>query len=108
MKKKLLIVVGGLLVLVVVGVAIVFFSIDTIAKRAIERGATQALGVKTTVSSVSVGLLSGEFSLKKLEVANPDKGGFKANHFLTLGSGGVAVTLSTLRKPTVEMPRLGL
>lgn len=106
--KKLILLLGGLLFILIVAVVIVFFSINGIAKSAIEKGGTYALGTKTSVSSVSVGVLSGKFSLSGLNVANPSGGSFKGDHFLSLGSGGVDVSLSTLRQPVIELPHFGL
>ena len=106
MKKKLAIVFGSLVILLVVAVVVVFVSIDAIAKAAIERGATYALGVQTTLDSADIGILSGEFRMKGLEVANPE--GFTSDTFFRLGEGFVAVSLSSLRQDTVELPMLAL
>lgn len=107
MKKFLLFGVAGLLVLLIAGVLAAIVSINSLARKAIETGGTRALGARTTVSGVNVGLLSGKFSMSRLEIQNP-AGGFSSPHFLTLGEGGVAVSLSTLRQPIVELPRLSL
>lgn len=107
MLKKLLLLAGVLFVLVLAGVVVAFFAIDSIAKSAIQQGGTYALGTPTTVSSVNVGVVSGQFSLSGLSVANP-AGNFKSPHFLTLGNGGVDVSLSTLNQPTVELPKFSL
>ncbi len=106
MKKKLAIVLGGLVVLGVVAVVVVFVSIDAIARAAIERGSTYALGVQTTLDSADIGILSGEFRMKGLDVANPE--GFTSDTFFRLGEGFVAVTLGSLRQDTVELPTLSL
>lgn len=109
MVKKLVYAALGLVLLFVLGVVVVFMSIDSIAKRAIEKGGTYALGTDTSVSSVSVGVFKGEFSLSSLKVANPTSGEkFASPHFLTLGKGATAVSLSTIRQPTVEIPTLTL
>ncbi len=102
MKKLILFILIGALALILLAGAGVFFYIDSIAKAAIERGGTYALGVNTTVNSADVGVLSGEFSLAGLHVANPD--GYDRKNFLALGDGEVAVTLGSLRKETVELP----
>ncbi len=106
MIKKLAIVFGGLVILLVVAVVVVFVSIDAIAKAAIERGATYALGVQTTLDSADIGVLSGEFRMKGLDVANPE--GFTSDSFFRLGEGFVAVSLGSLRQDTVELPTLAL
>jgi hypothetical protein len=97
------------LVLVVVVLAVlvgVLFAIDSIAKAGIERGATYALGVETTLDSADVGVLRGDFSMRGLDVANPE--GFDRDHFLQLGEGYVSVTLGSLRQDTVQLPTLTL
>lgn len=108
MKKLFLFGLVGIVALVVVAVLVAVAAIDGIARTAIEKGGTYALGAKTGVASVHVGLLSGEFSMNGLTVDNPSGGAFASPHFLTLGKGGVAVTLGTLNKPTVELPSLTL
>ncbi|MBI1189953.1 MAG: hypothetical protein GC200_04635 [Tepidisphaera sp.] len=107
MLKKLLLVAGVVFFLLLAGVVVAFFAIDSIAKSAIQEGGTYALGTPTSVSSVSVGVVSGKFSLSGLSVANP-AGSFKSPHFLTLGNGGVDVSLSTLNQSTVELPKFSL
>ncbi len=96
----------GIVVLLVAVVVVIMFTIDGIARSAIERGATYALGVQTTLGSADVGITSGEFAMSRLHVANPE--GYKSDHFLTLGLGEVAVALGTLRQEIVELPRLAL
>jgi hypothetical protein len=100
---KLVLVVVVLLLAAVVGV---LFYLDAIAKGAIERGATYALGVQTTLEEADVGVISGEFSMKGLNVANPE--GFESDHFLQLGEGFVAVSMGSLRQETVQLPILSL
>jgi hypothetical protein len=104
--KLLIKLVGGLVVLLVVVAVAILFAIDAVAKGAVERGATYALGVETTLGSADVGIRRGEFGMEGLRVANPE--GFTSDHFLTLGSGEVAVSLGTLRQETVELTRLML
>ena len=111
MKKlvKVLLVLVVLAVLVVVGGVVgVGMYANQLAKKGIEKGGTYALGVPTTVSSVSLGLLSGKFGMSGLNVANPAAGGYTSNHFLNLGSGSVAVNYSSLQQPTIDLPALTL
>jgi hypothetical protein len=104
--KKLLRIVVVLVVLLVLAAAAGFFFIDSIAKSAIERGGTYALGVPTHLEKADVGITSGDFGMDGLEVDNPQ--GFDTDHFLKLGHGSVNVSLGTLRKETVELPALNL
>jgi hypothetical protein len=76
------------------------------AKQGIERGATYALGVKTTLGSASLGLFSGKFGVTAVEVANPQ--GFTAPHLLKLGDAKVEVGLASLTKDTIRVPLLAL
>ena len=109
MKKLLKIVAILFLILVVllgVGVGIFFYNIDSLAKRGIQDGGTYALGVPTTVGSVSLHVFSGDMSLSELDIANPQ--GFAAKHFMKMKKGEVAVTLDSLNKDIVEIPKLTL
>lgn len=100
---RVLIAVGIIIVLGLIGV---FVYIDSIARAAVERGATGALGVETTLTSADVGVFGGTFAMSGLRVANPP--GFTDHPFLTLDDGSVAVSLGTLRSQTVELPHLRL
>jgi hypothetical protein len=104
--KIILGLVGGVVLLLVVAAVAVVFYINSIARTGVERGATHALGVETTLASADVGLFSGEVELKGLEVDNA--AGFDAPHFLKLGEAGVAVDLASLRADTVVVPRFTL
>lgn len=104
---KLVLKIGVVCVLLLlVGVFAVFMYIDGIARAGIERGATYALGVETTLGQADVGVLSGTFDMSGLKVKNPE--GFGSEHFLSLGDGGVAVSLGSLRSELVELPKLSL
>jgi len=96
----------ALLVIVVVVVAGAFFYVDSIAKKAIEQGGEMALGVSTNLEKVHISLFSGEASLNGLQVANPS--GFKAQTFMGLGQGNVAVSLGSLMGDTVKIPQVKL
>ncbi len=106
MLRKLIAII--IIIVVVLGFALggVVLYIDTIARHAVERGATTALGVTTTLDSADVGILSGEFSMQGLNVANPD--GYQSPQFLDMNSGAVQVSLGTLREETVLLPHLTL
>lgn len=95
-----------IVVLLVAGVFAAVASINTLAERGIEKGATYALGVPTTLDGASIGLFSGELGLSGLKIDNPPD--YKAPHFMTLGQGDVAVSLASLRQDTVRIPRFTL
>lgn len=104
--KILLIVVVLIVVAVGVAVGYVFHNIDSLAKRGVEEGGSYALGVPTTVDSVSVKVFGGDLKLSGLKVANPQ--GFAGPHFLTMKKGEVVVTLDSLNEQTVDIPKLTL
>lgn len=104
--KVLGVVVAMVVILLVVAVGSVFAYIDSIAKHAVERGGTYALGVPTQLTSADVRVFGGSFEMQGLNVENPS--GFTTPHFLNLGKGGVSVSLGTLRSDVVELPTLTL
>ncbi len=96
----------ALILLVVILLAGTLIFIDHVAKVGIQFGATQALGVDTTLDKIRIGLLSGKATLKGLNVAEPP--GFKTPHFLNLAQGSVAISLPSLTKDVIEIPQLEL
>jgi hypothetical protein len=96
----------GLVVLLIVALVVVGFFADSIAKTAIEKGGSYALGVDTKVNKVDIGFLKGTFAMDGLSVANPE--GLGAGNFMELGKGSVGVAASSLRSATVEVPALDL
>ena len=94
----------GIVVLVVIASLVLW--IDHVAKAAVEGGATYALGVRTTLDAMDVGVLSGEVEMSELNVRNP--AGFKTPHFLRLDDGSVAVSLGSLMEEKVILPELTL
>lgn len=94
------------LLVVVVGIAGAFFYVDTIAKKAIERGGEMALGVPTSLDEVNISFFGGEVSLNGLNIVNP--AGFKAPTFMGLSQGKVVVSMGSLLGDTVVIPQVKL
>jgi hypothetical protein len=105
MKLAVRIAIGLVLLLLLLGLG-AFFFVDSLAKQAIERGGRYALGVETRLDSASVGLVSGEFALAGLAVANPP--GFAQPDFFTLRSTQLDLPLSTLMEDRITIPLLEL
>jgi hypothetical protein len=80
--------------------------VDSLAKQAVERGGTHALGVATRLEGASIGLFSGRFGLDELAVANPP--GFARPDFLVLHTARLDLPLSTLMGQRVTIPALEL
>jgi hypothetical protein len=104
--KKLIRLVVVLGVLIVVGLVAAYLYIDVLAKTAIERGSTYALGVETKLDSARLRIFQGELAMGGLNVANPQ--GYSSPHFLKMKTGDVAVTLGSLREDVVQVPTLAL
>src|SRR5262245_21222468 len=105
MKPIVRILLGLALLAVLLGVGAALF-IDSLAGQAIERGGNHALGVETRLESASVGLVSGEFALSGLSVANPP--GFAEPSFFALGGARLELPLSALLEERVIIPELTL
>ena len=105
MKKLMLLAVFGFGLLVLTLGAAVYFS-ASIARAAIERGGTFALGVPTTLESLDLGLFAGRLDLTNLTVANPP--GSDQSSFLQLDEATFEVSLESLSSDLVEAPLLSL
>jgi hypothetical protein len=95
-----------LVLLVVAALVAAVLGIDSIARTAVEKGGTYALGVDTKLAKADIGLFAGKTELGGLTVANPP--GFETTPFLGLGHAQLAVTLSSLRSDVVEVPLFSL
>lgn len=104
--KKLLKIVLVLVLVAALGVVVVAFWINDLAKAGIEEGATYALGVNTQLNRAKVGIYSGQFAMSGLKVDNPAN--FTTPFFMQLKEGEVAVSLGSLTQDVVELPLLGL
>ncbi|NQT52330.1 AsmA family protein, partial [bacterium] len=111
MKKWIKRIVILLVVVVVAAIVGVVLFVDQAAKAGIEAGGSSALGVKTQVDKVSVGLLSSSVTIKQLRIGNPE--GYKTDHLLTLGRGKLACSVRSffgnephIREITLEQPEL--
>ena len=96
----------GLVIVIALAVALVIVLINPIAKQGVQRGATYALGVPTTLDSMNVGLFSGTVSLSGLNVANPPS--FQGAHMLRSGRFDLAVVPSSLLSDVVRINNLDL
>src|SRR5690349_3953354 len=85
----------GVVLLVVVVVAIVYFRLNSIVKYVVETQGTKQTNLTTQLDSASVGLFGGNLGLDDLKIANPQ--GFTDPHLLTLDGLDVKVPLRELR-----------
>lgn len=105
MKK--LVVRGSLVVLavIVILVVVLIFSINSIVRSAISSAGSSALGVKTTVGSVSIGIFSGRSELSNLSIENPE--GFSGD-FLKLSDGMIDLNIGSLFSDKVTIKEIAL
>jgi hypothetical protein len=61
----------ALLLLVLLALGSVWWRLDALAERVIERGASERLGVQTEIRSLLLRPISGILSLRGLSIANP-------------------------------------
>lgn len=104
--KTLLKIVLVLIILVVVGLGVAIYQIDAIAKKAVEKGGTYALGVETTVDSISIGFLSGKLGMQGLTLANPD--GYPTEKMLKTGTFDFQLDTSTVQQDEVIIELISL
>lgn len=89
--KKLLIIGGVVLSVIVGGAVFLFSSLDTIVKKIIEDVGSQVAGVKVSVGGVKISLTEGKASITGMSIANPP--GFSSDPAFKLGE--ISVTLDT-------------
>ena len=94
----------AIVLLVVIGVVILYFSLDHIIKSKIQSQATSSLNLQTTLNSARLSLFGGKLDLSELQIASPQ--GFSAPHMLELGDTKVAVSYGQLRKDPVHVASL--
>lgn len=105
MKLVVRLLIGLVVLLLLVGLGVGLF-LDSLAKQAIERGGSHALGVETRLDSADLGLTSGRFALSGLSVANPP--GFARPAFLELRSSELELPLKALLEDRITIPALVL
>ncbi len=101
---KRLFIAGFLLIALVVGIGL--YSIDKLARVGIEKGATFALGVPTTLADFKLGIFAGTVGLHELDIANPE--GFTDRNFMQLADARLAVSLATLSSDRIVVPEFKL
>jgi hypothetical protein len=102
-KKKVLL---GVLLIPVVLVVGAWVFLDQIARRAVEIGGEQAMGVPTALDGITLKPLRGEGSLEGLKISNPK--GFETPFFMNLSNGSAALDMGSLFKDTVVMKTIDL
>ena len=92
--KKLLKIVGVLVLILIVALIVLMFSIGNIVEKAVPSVGSRVLGVPVSVEKVSVRVLAGKLKIKNLVVGNPD--GFKTDHAFKLGELTVSLSMKSV------------
>jgi hypothetical protein len=106
MKKLLVRLVLAVVVIVVVAGVVGYIYLDVIAKNAVQRGGTYAMGVDTTVDKVSLHPFSGQLQMDKLKVANPK--GFNGAHLMQTGTFELELVPGSLMDKTIVLKKFNL
>lgn len=102
--KRIKWILGGLAVLLVMAVIIVFMSLNSIVRSQIETQASSSLSLKTTLRSASVSLFGGSLGLNDLAIASPE--GFAAPQMFELNGANVGVSLGNLRSDPITIDKI--
>ncbi|MCI0535316.1 MAG: AsmA family protein [Verrucomicrobiales bacterium] len=94
MKKRLLQIGAGVVILLVAAIVAVTLSLDRIIKSGVETVGPQIAQVEVKLAGVSHSLFSGKGEIKGLVIGNPE--GFKSESAIKVGGVAVAVQPSTV------------
>lgn len=89
-KRKLFIAAAAVLVILAASALFLWNNLDRVAKNAIEKYGSRAVGTAVRVDSVALELAKGTGAIRGLTVANPP--GYSAPHIMSLGSIAVSVS----------------
>jgi len=98
-------IIGALVLLAGLVLGGLWWRLDALAQRMIERGATERLGVETEIHSLLLRPLSGILSLRELRIANPP--GYDGP-FLLVDRARGEVDVKTLRNEVIEVREIEL
>jgi|GEM_PF-5692585 len=105
MKKFILRSLVIIVTLLVIGLTVLYFTINAMIASEIESAATDALGVETTVGSFRISLFQERTTISDLDIANPQ--GYDGE-FLTLKHGLLGVDLGSVFSDRIEIQELTL
>ena len=94
--KKILAILGGVVLVVVVAVFLLIGNIDSILKGQIEKVGSELTGVPVTVGGVSLSLTDGSGEITGLTIANPP--GYSNNPAFSLGTLKLGIDIGSLKE----------
>lgn len=87
-KSRIFPVIAVLAGLIVIAAIFFYMNMGSIAKAAVEKVATDSLGVKVTISALDINPVEKKVTVRGLKIANPP--GFRKDHVLTVDHIGIA------------------
>jgi len=102
--KKLLIVLGVIIVLIAIAIYTVIGNLDAIAKSAIEHFGSEVTQTTVRVKKVHIDLTKGSGGIYGWTVANPT--GFSGNPVLSLGEASVKFDLKAFSQDLIVIDRI--
>lgn len=106
MKKWILRLGLAVVALVIVGLVVVFFSLNSIVKKGVETVGPKLTQVEIKLGGVNLSPFSGSGQLSDLFVGNPE--GFKTPSAIKIGSVKVAVDVGSLMSDTIKIKEINL
>jgi len=103
-KRRLFVIVGALLVVIVATMIYVLASFDSIVKEAIENYGSQVTKTKVHVSDVNISLSTGEGSISGLTLGNPT--GFSSQDIFRLGMISVKIDTDTVTENPIVIDKV--
>jgi uncharacterized protein involved in outer membrane biogenesis len=104
MKKTVIRIVGALVLLVVIGVACLYFYRNSLIRSAVESQSSASLGVKTSLRGAQLGVFGGTLELEDFKIGSPQ--GYSAEQMFTLGELDLGVKYGELRQDPVRVRRI--
>lgn len=96
----------GVVLLVVIVIAVVFFRIDSIIRYAVEDQGTKELGVQTRLAGADLSIFGGSLGLDDYAIASPQ--GFAAPAMFSVGEVDVGVSYGQLREDPVRIRSIAI
>lgn len=97
--KKLLYIGGALLVVIAIGLYVLFSSLNSIVKAAVEKVGSDATQAQVRLKEVDIQITSGKGAMRGLTVGNPS--GFKTDRAFSLGEISLQVDVGSVTKDTI-------
>ena len=106
MKKIIIRISAVLILLVVVALVVVFFSLNSIVKKAVETVGPKMTKVEVRLGAADISPFSGSGKLSKLFVGNPE--GYKTPYAIQMDSIKVSVQIGSVTKDTIVVNEINV